>query len=237
MKNWAEYWEKMPKRFKEQDFLRQVGKTLGGEVITQEQFKRIVVSLQKNLAIQKDDKILDLCCGNGLITYRLAPLCGSIVGVDYSQPLIKVARKYHGGDGIRYLRASILNLLPERLTPASPFSKIYMYEALQHFSHEELPQILRLAKELAQPGARVFFGSVPDYTRIWNFYNTPERQAEYRQRVAAGQEAIGTWWLPQEIEDAANKAGFTLNWIDQDPDLHTAHYRFDFLLQDKRKIT
>jgi len=106
-----------------------------------------------------------------------------------------------------------------------------MYKALKHFKPWEFKEILRIAKEIGQLGFKFFFGSVPDYSWIWNFYDTSERKAEYYRRISEGTEAIGSWWLPPQIEGVAHNSGVALKWIYQDPVLHTAHYRFDFLLE------
>jgi ubiquinone/menaquinone biosynthesis C-methylase UbiE len=49
----------------------------------------------KLLDPQPTDIILDLGCGDGILTYELAKLCnkGQVVGVDYSQKMINAARE------------------------------------------------------------------------------------------------------------------------------------------------
>lgn len=228
--DWKTHWQIAPTGCAPTDFFRQVGKTVGGSPITQEQFSRIVQQLTDALAVSVNDNILDLCCGNGLITRNLSERCASICGVDYSQPLIAIAQQHHQRDNICYLCASVLEL-PEMLQGANgSFSKVYMYEALQHFSETDIDAILAVIERLSTPGARIFFGSVPDRQRIWKFYDTPGRRRDYEMRVAEGREAIGTWWRSEFLEDAARRHGMTCHFMEQHASLHTAHYRFDVLL-------
>lgn len=228
--DWRHHWNEAPKEHEETDFLRQVGKTVGGNPITPEQFDLLVEQLSAGLAIDESDRVLDLCCGNGLLTHRLASRCHEIVGVDYSQPLIEVAKAHHCPANARYLQASVLEIDRESLGSKEPFDKIYMYEALQHFNPIELDFLLERLELICRPGGRVYFGSVPDRARLWFFYDTPERRAEFERRVAAGTEAIGTWWDRDTVVGHAVAHGFDWQFIEQHPDLHTAHYRFDVLL-------
>jgi predicted TPR repeat methyltransferase len=76
------------------DYLRQVGKTVNGAPISQIAVDALVQDIAHRLAIKGTDHLLDLCCGNGLVTHQCAPFCRSIVGVDYSEPLLQIAATY-----------------------------------------------------------------------------------------------------------------------------------------------
>ena len=230
MTDWYTHWNRFPARFAERDFLRQVGKTRAGVPITEEQLDRIASTICRVLALNRDDRVLDLCCGNGILTYRLAANAASLLGVDYSTHLINVARRHHSGRTLTYLEASVLDLPLEILREPHVFTKVCMYEALQHFTAEQLPIILRQLRVLA-PGAPILFGSVPLRNRLWDFYDTPERRSEYSRRVTEGTEAIGTWWELEQIADVAGMFDYRSRCLPQDPVLHTSHYRMDVLLQ------
>jgi SAM-dependent methyltransferase len=55
--------------------------------------QRQIDFLQKYLAIPKDAKILDLCCGNGRHALELKKLGYDVVGIDLSEELLDVAQK------------------------------------------------------------------------------------------------------------------------------------------------
>ena len=86
--NWKDYWNTFPNQFAKEDFIKQVGKTVQGKPITNEQLDKIILDIVQKLELKSDDRVLDLCCGNGMITYGMAQNCQSIVSVDFSEPLI-----------------------------------------------------------------------------------------------------------------------------------------------------
>ncbi len=228
--DWEQHWDLAPRGLAATDFLRQVGKTVGGVPIGVEQFERLVAQLAEGLALEPADRVLDLCCGNGLVTRQLAGRTRVVVGVDYSAPLIDIAREHHRAPGVRYVHASVLEIDAQRLGGAEPFDKVCMYEALQHFTPEQFDRLLVRLASMCRCGTRFYLGSVPDRSRLWRFYDSPERREDYRRRVAEGREAIGTWWGRDALADLAAAHGLDCRFIEQYPELHTAHYRFDALL-------
>jgi len=230
MRDWREYWNSMPRKWAETDFLQQVGKTVKGQPVSEAQVDELVRQVCTVLEFNSKDRVLDLCCGNGLLTHRVAAFCETIVAVDYSELLIEVARKYHQPPNGSYIQSSVLDLSLELLGSMVSFTKVYMYEALQHFGEEDLESLLRVIRTMITEEALVYFGSVPDKERIWHFYNTPKLRDEYYRRKAEGREAMGTWWEYLTLESIAASMGFRCNRLSQSPQLYTAHYRYDVLL-------
>jgi cyclopropane fatty-acyl-phospholipid synthase-like methyltransferase len=235
---WKHHWNTFPDRFGPDDFLRQVGKTVNQVPVAATQLDRIAARIAGALDLSAGDSVLDLCCGNGLLTARLAGRCRHIVGVDFSEPLIGIARRFHAGPGIEYDCRSVLELADSPVVRGQSFDKAYLYEGLQHFDEPEAARLLRnvasLALEARGSGLRLFLGSVPDRERLHRFYDTPERREEYERRTREGTEAIGTWWTAAALTDLAQSAGFACRVMPQDEALYTAHYRFDALLTLQR---
>lgn len=230
MQNWTNYWKEFPESVGEKEFFRQVGKTKNSKPISLKQFQCLNAQIIEQLKIGKQDTVLDLCCGNGIITFNTAKYCDFIVGIDYSDCLIKIARKFHKSDNIKYINSSILEINSEIISIKKPFTKVYMYEALQHFEVEEIDRILTVIRDVSIPDVKIFFGSIPDINKIWRFYDTKKRRAEYEKRMEENSEVIGTWWNAQSIFDTAKAIGLNCTPILQDRILHTAHYRFDVLI-------
>lgn len=225
MKDWQEHWATFPTNFGPDEYLRQVGKVWHGEPITRDQIERLVADVLGKLDLGPEDSLLDLCCGNGLLTHRLAPACTRVVGVDFSAPLLDVARRAHPLGTGTYARASALDIAGLEL--GGPFTRVLCYEALQHFSPWELGPLLDAVLAQASDDVVILLGSVPDERRKWSFYRTPAYRADYLERLKRGEEAIGTWWAPVLVQDACDARGLRMEILEQDPDLHTAHYRFD----------
>jgi len=225
--DWKDFWNRFPTQFTKDDFLKQVAKTVQGEPITSVQFDRIVLDAIQKLELTETDDVLDLCCGNGLITSAIGEKCNSIVGVDFSEPLIEIAREYHSLNNTKYFNLSVLDITFENLRIPGPFSKIYMYEGLQYFQEDELSDLMQTLLALSNENVVMLFGGVPDKDKIWDFYDTPERQREYEARKAQGTEAIGTWWEKSFIRQICSSYGLECEFLPQHEFSYTAHYRFD----------
>ena len=106
--DWYQFWNNSPD--KGDDFLRQVGKTVGGKPISAEQVQALVLDIVARLQLNVSDDVLDLCCGNGFVTNRCSAFCRSLVGVDYSAPLIEVATTRLARENVRYLASNVCEL-------------------------------------------------------------------------------------------------------------------------------
>ena len=224
MNRWLDYWNASA-QVRDADPLRQVGKTVAGQPITADQMDALVGDIRHHLELTPDDELLDLCCGNGAVTARVAPHCRHVTGVDFSAPLLAVANSQYAALNVDFVQADVC-LLPEPVR-ARRFDKVVMYEALQHFDAAQLGDVLDGLDRLAVRPRRMLLGSVPDARRKWNFYDTEARRAEYDARVASGKEPIGTWWKPDELQAILRLRGWRVAFAGQSPALHGVHYRFD----------
>lgn len=229
--DWKDFWNRFPTQFTKDEFLKQVSKTVRGEPITVMQFDRIILDVIQKLELNENDDVLDLCCGNGLITSAVAENCNSIVGVDFSEPMIEIARESHSLNNIKYVNLSVLDITFENLQISRPFTKLYMYEGLQYFHDDQFPELIRTLLALSDEGVVMLFGGVPDKDKIWDFYDTPERQRDYEARKAQGREVIGNWWEKSYILEVCNSYGLHCEFLPQHELSHTAHYRIDIRIK------
>src|SRR5262245_5428415 len=134
MTNWKKKWDRQPRKFAETDFARQVERTIGGNPYTQEQVQDVGDRIVAYMNLQPTDFLLDLCCGNGLLTARLAKHCAKVVGADFSLPLIQIARRYHQFANTEYHLMDARSLCQLAGMRIGRFNKFLMYGAVQHFS-------------------------------------------------------------------------------------------------------
>jgi cyclopropane fatty-acyl-phospholipid synthase-like methyltransferase len=226
MTDWHEYWNR-PTLLEEPDPVRQVGKTVGGVAVADADIDAMACQVISILDIATDDRVLDLCCGNGLITWRCSAHCRTIVAVDFSRTLLATARNNFWRSNIEYVHADVRRL--PAAVAGQPFSKAYMYEALQHFTSEDVEALLGALQHSHAGGAPLFLASIPDAAQLWSFYDTPARREEYRRRSAEGTEAIGRWWTRAEIVQLGEHCGYGVT-VMSSTIRHVAHYRFDALL-------
>ncbi|MBP6546607.1 MAG: class I SAM-dependent methyltransferase [Phenylobacterium sp.] len=210
-----------------EDALAQVGRTVGGKPIAAEQMDRLTAAIEDALDLQATDVLADLCCGNGLITVRLARLCAAVVGIDYSRELIAVARRDYAASNITYVQRSAEAIGPEDFPPPG-LNKVVMNQGLQYFDEAMLRRLLAHIEACAGRGMTLFLTDIPDAALLRAFYDTPERWAEFERRRAAGQEALGTWWSRDDLRAVLEEYGYAVDFR-VDPGRFTAHYRFDLL--------
>jgi SAM-dependent methyltransferase len=224
-RDWLSHWNTgMPLP---SDPLVQVGRTVGGRPIAPDQIERLVAAVERALALDAPDVLVDLCCGNGMVTARLAPACARAVGVDFSGALIEVARRDYPAPNLVYLHRSVEALTPADF-PDGPPTKACMNQGLQFLTEPMLRRLLASLAPLNPKGMRLFFTDVPDAARLEAFYNTPERWAEFERRRAEGTEALGMWWAEDHLRSIFEDYGYAVE-LSMDPERFTAHYRFDLL--------
>lgn len=227
MKDWEQFFTEYPTRFGDQEYLKQVGATVGGQPISDWQFRQIISDICSLLEFQKDDVLLDLCCGNGLITKELAVKCQAVVGVDFSEPNLRVANRDHRPANVIYERMNVLRLQKVDHPKFSPFNKILMYAALQYFTKQDLVRILNNILQVSTPGSTVLLGGIPDREKKWEFYDTPWKRLALLTRTISGRERMGTWWNKETIRSTLDQMGLECEFHEQSDGIHTAHYRFD----------
>ncbi|MBV9150633.1 MAG: hypothetical protein JO204_02525, partial [Alphaproteobacteria bacterium] len=68
-RDWRAYYQTVGEA-DERDLLQQVGRTIGGRPVGAEEIGLVAEEAIDALALCRTDVLLDLCCGNGLVTRR-----------------------------------------------------------------------------------------------------------------------------------------------------------------------
>jgi cyclopropane fatty-acyl-phospholipid synthase-like methyltransferase len=235
MTKWRTFWQnyRIIKITNDDDLLYQVGLTVNGKPISSEQFSTIITDTQVVLQLNKSDKLLDVCCGNGIITFELSKLVEIVKGIDISKAFIDNALKYKSSINIEYIHLDALKI-NERL-PNMKFDKIFMYGALAYFNYNEVDILFQKFNELILQSGKILIGNVLDKKRKYNFYNTPKRKLSYfiNTKLLQKDPAVGRWWSEKELMELAEKNNFDISFIEENSILHTSHYRYDILLIKK----
>jgi SAM-dependent methyltransferase len=214
------------------DLFLQVGKTINKQPIPEGTHRKLIDRIALTLQLCPKDHLLDLCCGNGLVSYELATYVGQLTGIDFAEHMIRAARQfkmrqntsYHVGD----VTMPLSTFVGENVFP----NKILMNVGLAYFEPLELDTIL--ANIWSHLGDRPFlalFTDIPNFDLKWNFYNTPERRArhlENERKRDNTNDGLGRWWRAAEIEEIGSNHGLKVQVINQPPDL--SNYRMDALI-------
>jgi ubiquinone/menaquinone biosynthesis C-methylase UbiE len=233
--NWKEFWQtyRLVTVKDDTDLLYQVGKTVGAKVITENQLKQMISDIDKRLELNPYDNIMDLCCGNGILTYLLAEKVKTVTGIDFSRPFIENAKKFKSRNNITYLNCDATEL--EECLFEKPFSKVLIYDALAYFTIGDLALVLRKLGKVTVPGAKYLFSSVLDKNRKGCFFDTPKRKLFHfiNAQILGRNKGVGKWWTKAEISGLCDSVNLDCQFFEQHKTLHTAHYRMDVLVTKK----
>ncbi|MDB5238608.1 MAG: hypothetical protein JWM46_878 [Candidatus Kaiserbacteria bacterium] len=111
------------------------------------QMQVILPNLVRVLGLKKEERVLDLACGQGFFTREFAKTGAAVQGTDIAPELIKEAKK-HGGD-IRYDIASAEDLSFAR---DASFDTVVCVLALQNM--ENLGKVCKEVERVLVPGGR-----------------------------------------------------------------------------------
>jgi SAM-dependent methyltransferase len=232
-RDWQAYWQSRgaPADPSLADLLVQVSKTRFGAPVDPSQLQTLTDHIARRLPLKDTARGLDLGCGNGLVTARLAPRLALVVGLDYSESLLETARRSHAGTNVSYVQADLRDPAAATLLPEAPFDVAWTVEVVQNLDPVSLRDLLRWLVTVMTEDFRFLASGIPDRARIRNFYDTPERWDWHLANEAAGEEQMGRWWLTDEIIDAARDVGLVAEIGSLPEDYYTSNYRFDALIR------
>jgi predicted TPR repeat methyltransferase len=228
MKYWKEHFNENAVKFKT-SLLKQVDMTVNGNEVNPEQIELRINAIKQNLSLRESDILLDICCGNGLITERLSDSVKLIYGVDFSEGLIEIAKNNQKATNLKYEVGDITKI---NLQNYDSITKINVYAGLQYISLKELQDLLKKIKSYPKP-LIVYCANVPDKEKIWNYYDTEEKRKFYQERESAGKPHIGTWFYKNDIARAADALEVSYKFLEIDKRLNTSNYRFDIIFSTK----
>ena len=209
----------------------QVGKTRYGIPVEKGQIDLIVKAITSALEPIKSDRLLDIGCGNGLLTEQLAPRADRMTGVDPSEALLQVARSCNQNADINFIQCAVGNQGFLRVSLNSGITKAYMYEVIQHLDPHEFEDLLILFNKPIF--TKLFIGGIPDKSRLKQFYDSPEKLCFYKKSIADGNPHLGRWWSFDELKEICECRDLKAQYLNQDRNLYTSHYRFDLLIEKK----
>ena len=224
--DWQKYWNELAQN---SDFHAQVGRTVANKSLDNEIVEQITKRIVHYLDLQPSDILIDVCCGNGMISRQLAQYCQKVIAVDISPQQIALANQFNAAENITYLVGDALNL-----------SEIVHYQANKinlYFSFQYLDSLQKGEKALSEmkkcllSEGKIFIGDVPEKERCKHFYTSLRSKIWFLYYELRNRNPMGKFWSYKEMYFIAKKTGFTIEKIAQPAKLPYSHYRCDFLLQ------
>jgi len=235
MSDWYKFWQKerTVEINHEKDLLYQVYRTVNKKPISNEEINIIVQDIKDKLALEKEDVLLDLGCGNGVITYSLSKYVKTVVGVDFSKQLIYNAKKYKFKQNIHYI---VANLLDKKILEFDyEYNKILISAVLQYITLNQFDEFLNNLNKKINIKSLILINDILDADRKWKFFRTFRQKLNYLIKIKLLRKnlGLGKWWNKNEIIILANKYKYSCEFFNQNERLSSSHYRFDVLLIKK----
>jgi hypothetical protein len=231
--HWKEFWNNYRKTETqdESDLFFQVGKTVNKNAIPESIFHEMVEDIRQNLNLQKEDVLLEMCCGNGLLSKPLSMFIKELYAFDFTGRFIDVAKRFKQSENIIYqvgdAKGTLSSIFDFRNIP----NKYLMNDALGYFTPENLEAII---EQINHNPFDFYITGIPCDSLKWAFYNTEERKNRYLELKAMGDDyydGIGRWWSCDEFFEIACKFGLSIK-LERQP-IHISTFRINVLLGKK----
>jgi len=202
-------------------------RTTDGQPFTDQQWQAELRHILRLAQVRKSDAVLDLCCGNGLVTEEVASRCRRVVAVDYVPSLVAELKRRRipnvvarSGD-IRRLKL-----------PRGTFDLVLVCAGIQYLTERETLHLLADVHRWLRPGGRVCLLHIADVRRLWHYAATPAKRDLYFERIQTGRQLVGTWYDRPWFDHAAHYLGYRRVAVRSQPrSLRYSHYRFDVLMK------
>jgi 2-polyprenyl-3-methyl-5-hydroxy-6-metoxy-1,4-benzoquinol methylase len=104
------------------------------------------------LAVQRPLNVLELACGTGLFTRRLAPSVGTLTAIDASPEVIAINRARVGAANVDYVEADLFAWRPERR-----YDVVFFSFWLSHVPEERFAAFWNTVASALAPGGSAYF--------------------------------------------------------------------------------
>jgi len=220
------FYKEYPKTCDPEDFWGQVKRTVNGKPIPQEQIDMIVDAVCNGLELSTNDVLLDLCCGNGALSTYFFARCSGGLGVDFSEYLVEVARRYFVKRPQEdFIIQDVLEFASTYPKPEK-FTKAVCYASLQFLPKTAVHELLMLLRQRFSGLNKVFIGNVPDKQFARSFFGDRYESGIENSPAAA----IGIWRTQEEFGALAEETGWCMEVRYMPKDFYWAHYRYDVVL-------
>jgi SAM-dependent methyltransferase len=213
------------------DLQSQVLRTPHGKPVGEDQVALIVNGIKKNLELESDDVLLDLCCGNGAITSHVFPACKGGVGVDFTPFLIEVAQKNFEQRPDRIFRLADVLEYVETTDECQRFTKVLCYGAFQCLIQKKAIGVLTALQKRFINVRRILLGNLPDLDCAGIFWRQELGSDPWPlEQLRRHDTPFGTWRSEREVGELAAECGWRAAFWRMPSGFYSAHFRFDATL-------
>lgn len=204
--------------------------------------RRILADVLSKLALQPEDRLLEIGCGSGNLLIPLSHFVSASVGIDNAPAIERMHARAPLNEQLKGIAGNFLELTLDE----APFNKILVYSVLHYLSGaDEVLRFIDRTLALCAPGGRVLLGDLTNRDRKQRFAASSagkRTSAAWQAQIAgAGGHAFDT--LPSDsqlvaIDDAlefsilkhVRSLGHEAYLLPQPPELPFGGSREDILI-------
>jgi len=221
---WKDYWRN--KNLKNLDPQSQVARTRNKKPINDLLWQETVSKIIEKLELKKNDIVLDLCCGNGLLATEIYQKVKKVYCIDINKRLLDVLKKKKI-DNIKISHKDIAKVNFEK----KKFSKVIWYSGIQYFSQKDIISLVFKIFKFSKEKSIFYIGDIPDEEKLWKYFNNKLRKKNYFESIANNKPIIGTWLKKKWLKNLFLSAGFKrVIIVKQDKKFIYSDFRFDLLI-------
>jgi 2-polyprenyl-3-methyl-5-hydroxy-6-metoxy-1,4-benzoquinol methylase len=151
--------------------------------------------------LHASDRVIDIGCGNGALTYDIANLAGSeVLGIDFNEKNILFAKQHYKHARIKFVQGDALCDLPD-----NDFDVVVLSNVLEHLSNR--PEFLQRICKLLKPSRLLI--RVPLFEREWRVPLRKELNVEWRLDPTHETE-----YTIESFEDEMKEAGLLIQHLE-----------------------
>jgi ubiquinone/menaquinone biosynthesis C-methylase UbiE len=221
---WRNFWDKSAREHEDVRFISGWGNRTFQEMLF------AITDVAKKLELRSEDRLLNVGCGAGLFEIAYAHWVKEIYGVDYSEEMVKVAkRNTEKYDNIIIKHGDMQNLP----FAGEFFDKVLANTVIQYLNNlNEVKKTFREIKRVTKKQARILVSMNPDVSKkndyIKGYYKLNLPQKEIKKKIRATNKAL--WFDKNELKNIGEKIGFKTEVLEMDRDVWQSKYYFDLLL-------
>ena len=223
----ADFYKEHPKLCDPKDYWGQVKRSVGGRPVDDAQIQLIVDAAIDALDVQRDDVLLDICCGNGALTTQVAAGCARAVGIDFSEALIQIAKADFETAQHRYLLADALSWLKAPID-AQDFTIAQCYGSLSYLPRQAAEEAIASVHRNFPNVRRLYLGNLPNRDTAHQFYADQPVDAD---TLSQHDTQIGVWYRPADLVRLGQDIGWKFEIRFMPDHFYARKYRFDALLE------
>ena len=222
--SWEYDYNEKAKTYKENDYWRQVRRTINGSPVSEDQIKLIVYQISKLLNLNSEDNLLDLGCGNGALTNYFKEKVNISYGIDSSEYLINVAKSNFQSSKNFYEKIGIEEFIDNKNFDA--FNKVIIYGVSSFLEDNLIEKIFQFMA--SKSNKKIMIGNVRDINAVDYFYKTRPKIEE----LNSCKTSMGKWRNIDWFKKTASKYNLTIKTYKMPKNFYASDYYFDLIIEN-----